>query len=163
MLFRSCLISAAFLAGSALAKGPETQPAGVVKPVDDKTFVADAASGGMMEVALGKYAVEHGVSDEVKKFGNRMVADHSKANDELAKIAQDKGIAVPKEMSAGDQKMYDMLTKLQGADFDKQYMHHMVMDHNKDLTEFKGEATIGKVKEMVVPRPSPGDWARMRP
>ena len=49
----------------------------------------------MMEVAMGKLAEEKGQSDDVKSFGKRMVADHSKANDELKSIAQQKGIKLP--------------------------------------------------------------------
>ncbi len=114
------------------------------KPADDKKFVADAASGGMLEVALGKYAAQNAASDDVKKFGDRMIADHSKANDELMKIAQDKAMTPGKEMNDEDKKVYDDLTKAKGADFDKQYIHHMVMDHEKDVAEFQNEATKGQ-------------------
>jgi putative membrane protein len=54
-----------------------------------------AAKGGMMEVAMGKLAEQNGQSDDVKSFGKRMVTDHSKANDELKSIAQQKGIKMP--------------------------------------------------------------------
>jgi Domain of unknown function (DUF4142) len=37
-------------------------------------------SGGHAEVALGQLAVEKASSNDVKKFGQRMVDDHSKAN-----------------------------------------------------------------------------------
>ena len=45
-----------------------------------------------MEVAMGKLASEHGQSADVKKFGERMVTDHSKANDELKSIAKKKAL-----------------------------------------------------------------------
>jgi len=48
----------------------------------------NAAKGGMMEVALGKLAREKGQSADVKKFGERMVTDHSKANNDLKAIAE---------------------------------------------------------------------------
>jgi putative membrane protein len=51
-----------------------------------------AAKGGMMEVAMGKLASEQGQSADVKKFGERMVTDHSKANDELKSIAKKKAL-----------------------------------------------------------------------
>ena len=57
----------------------------------DKTFVQNAAKGGMMEVAMGKMAEQSGQSADVKSFGKRMVTDHSKANNELMMLAEKKG------------------------------------------------------------------------
>src|ERR1700746_3382597 len=68
---------------------------------DDK-FVKDAAEGGLAEVELGKLAAEKGASTDVKAFGQRMVTDHSKANDELKQIAGAKGVDLPTELSAKD-------------------------------------------------------------
>ena len=59
---------------------------------DDKKFIMEVAHGGMMEVDLGKVAAQKGMSDEVKQFGQRMVDDHTKANDELMQLASSKGV-----------------------------------------------------------------------
>ena len=50
-------------------------------------FAVKAANGGMMEVELGRMAQEKSANKDVKEFGAMMVADHSKANDELKSIA----------------------------------------------------------------------------
>src|SRR5580765_4609163 len=63
--------------------------------VPDETFMIKAARGGMAEVELGKLAIDKAASDEVKKFGKRMVDDHSKAGDELKTLAQNKHITLP--------------------------------------------------------------------
>ncbi len=90
-----------------------------------------AAKGGMMEVAMGKLADEKAQSDDVKSFGKRMVADHSKANDELKKIAAQKNAKLPtKEPTVSWSS-------------DKAYMDAMVKDHEKDLAEFQEEAKSG--------------------
>ena len=90
-----------------------------------------AAKGGMMEVAMGKLADEKGQSDDVKSFGKRMVADHSKAGDELKKIATQKNAKLPtKEPTVSWSS-------------DKAYMDAMVKDHEKDLAEFQEEAKSG--------------------
>src|SRR5690242_4592748 len=49
----------------------------------DKRFAENAAKGGMMEVAMGREAASKAQNNDVKQFGNRMVTDHSKANNEL--------------------------------------------------------------------------------
>jgi putative membrane protein len=109
----------------------------------DRIFVMKAAQGGMAEVTLGNLAQQNAASDSVKQFGERMVSDHSKANDELRQLAQQKGIAVPTGMSGKDKRLDKMLAAKQGPDFDKAYIHDMVKDHEQDIAEFRAEAENG--------------------
>jgi putative membrane protein len=111
---------------------------------EDIEFVLDAAKGGMAEVELGKLAADHAKNDEVKKFAQRMVDDHSKANDELKSIAEAKGIKLPTDTDATHKATMRRLEKLNGAAFDRAYMQMMVGDHVKDVNEFKKESNSGR-------------------
>jgi len=106
----------------------------------DHEFVMKAAAGGELEVALGKLAADKATNADVKKFGQQMVDDHSKANDELKALAQSKNIdlskAQEKAMKKADAEK-EKLEKKSGADFDKAYMKMMVADHEKDVKEFE--------------------------
>ena len=73
----------------------------------DNTWMTKAAQGGMAEVELGKLAQTNASSDAVKQFGQRMVDDHTKAGEELARIAADKGITLPTGLDAKDQATKD--------------------------------------------------------
>ncbi|HEY6070641.1 MAG TPA: DUF4142 domain-containing protein [Chthoniobacterales bacterium] len=97
----------------------------------DKSFMMNAAKGGMMEVEMGKMAAQNGQNADVKKFGNRMVTDHGKANNELMALAKEEGVTLPGAKSPGKWKS------------DKDYMDDMVKDHQKDLAEFQKEAQSG--------------------
>lgn len=97
----------------------------------DKAFMMKAAKGGMMEVEMGKMAAQNGKHADVKKFGNRMVADHGKANSELMALAKEEGVQLPAAKPAGKWKS------------DKDYMNMMVKDHEKDLAEFQSQAQNG--------------------
>jgi putative membrane protein len=110
----------------------------------DVAFAKEAAIGGMEEVELGTLAKEKAASPDVKQFGDRMVTDHSKANDELKKWAQEKNVTLPTDLDAKGKARKDKLSKLSGAEFDKAYMHEMVTDHTKDVSEFKHHSTTGK-------------------
>lgn len=110
----------------------------------DKKFVRDAAQGGMAEVELGRLAAEKATSDDVKKFGQRMVDDHSKANDQLKQIASSQGIDVPQDLNSKDKALKTRLSKLNGASFDKVYMESMVKDHKADVADFTKESNSGK-------------------
>jgi putative membrane protein len=110
----------------------------------DETFVIKAAKGSMAEVELGKLAVEKGASDEVKKFGQRMVDDHGKAGDELKTLAQNKHITLPAGIDPQEKALHDRLAALSGPSFDRAYMQAMIADHRKDLNEFRTESKLGK-------------------
>ncbi|HWB82609.1 MAG TPA: DUF4142 domain-containing protein [Bryobacteraceae bacterium] len=109
----------------------------------DSSWAMKAAQGGMAEVKLGRLAQDNASSQAVKDFGQKMVDDHSKANDELKQVASSKGIALPSSISAKDQATYDRLSKLKGSAFDRAYMTQMVKDHRTDIAEFKREASHG--------------------
>jgi putative membrane protein len=106
----------------------------------DKTFVRKAAEGGLAEVELGKLAASKASDPEVKSFGQKMVDDHSKANDRLKQTVGTKGVDLPSDMSAKDKALEARLDKLSGADFDRAYMKEMLKDHQKDVAEFRREA-----------------------
>ncbi|MFL6333778.1 MAG: DUF4142 domain-containing protein [Pyrinomonadaceae bacterium] len=110
----------------------------------DSKFVMNAAMGGMAEVEMGRLAAQKGASDEVRQFGQRMVDDHSKANEELMRVASSKGMTPPATLDAKHQAEMQKMSALSGEKFDKEYVKMMVSDHKKDVAEFQKEAGGGK-------------------
>jgi putative membrane protein len=127
-----------------LAHQESTQKTTAHPTVSDAQFAKNAAQGGMAEVKMGQLAQEKGTADSVKKFGQRMVEDHTKACDELKSAAAKENISLPMDLAAKEQATYDSLSKLSGAAFDRAYARYMVKDHEEDVTEFSKEATSGK-------------------
>jgi putative membrane protein len=135
------------LGGVALAQQPSpNSTAG--KSSADTGFVKEAAMGGMAEVELGRLALQKASSNDVKQFAQRMVDDHSKANDQLKPIAQQKNITVPTQLTGKHKAEYDRLSKLSGAEFDRAYMQLMLQDHRKDVSDFRKESTGGKDQDV---------------
>src|SRR5207302_5916047 len=99
---------------------------------EDKTFVKEAAIGGMAEVELSKIAQKSENAD-VKRFAERMIEDHTKANEQLTSIATGLGVEVPKTVDSEHQRMREKLQTLHGKAFDDQYARDMVEDHNKTV------------------------------
>jgi len=78
-----------------------TQDAGMAKtPTTAAEFVKHAGQDGMAEVAIAKMALAKGADADVKQFAQKMIDDHSKANEELKSLATSKGIAVPTDVDA---------------------------------------------------------------
>jgi putative membrane protein len=109
----------------------------------DATFAIKAAQGGMAEVKLGQLAVQKASNPGVKSFGQRMVDDHSKANEQLKSIAGKDSMTLPNTLGAKDQELYNKLSTLSGGEFDRAYMKAMVKDHEEDIKEFQKEASKG--------------------
>jgi len=153
-------LAVAIVSTSAIAQGTATTPSGTeaagtsksaaAAKLDsaDRKFVEHAAAGGVAEVEMGKLAQEKASSGQVKQFAALMAQDHSKANDELKQLAQTKGVAVAAAPDKAHKSDMDKLSKLSGAQFDRQYMEHMVSDHRKTVAEFKKASESAKDSEV---------------
>ena len=114
---------------------------------EDQKFVKEAGTGGLAEVELSKIA-QKSENPDVKNFADRMVQDHTMANQELITIATAVGIDVPKALDAQHQGMAQKLAGLHGKALDEQYMRDMVEDHNKTVMLFQTEERSGHSLEL---------------
>ena len=134
------------MAGAIPMNATASQPGAAAsnKRVADRKFMTKAAASGMAEVEMGKLAQTKAANEQVKQFGARMEADHSKANAELKSLAASKNVELPQAPPKKEIAMMDKLKGMSGAEFDRAYMSHMVADHKKDVALFEKEASAGK-------------------
>jgi putative membrane protein len=118
------------------------------KPDDDTEFVVEAADDGLLEVQLGTLALTKAASPEVKQFAQMMVDDHTKANNELKALAQQKNISLTGVLGNENKRKYDNFNEKTGTDFDKEYMDRMVKDHREVINEFEEQAEDGNDAEL---------------
>jgi putative membrane protein len=98
-----------------------------------RDWVEDRLVGGMTEVKLGELASQKARNADVKAFGRMMVQDHTKAGEELKQLASQHNIQAPAQLDDEHRDKVDRLSKLQGAEFDREYMNQMVDDHENTL------------------------------
>jgi len=110
----------------------------------DQQFLRQAASDGLAEVQLGHMAAEQATNPDVQHFGQQMVTDHTKANQELMALAQAKNVSIPAKTDKQHQKTAQALAQKQGVSFDREYMRHMVTDHEKAVQLFSTAAKEGQ-------------------
>ena len=125
------------------AKSAPTPPSGTVTvklSQKDVSFIQKAAGGGQQEVENGKMAEKQGKSADVKRIGARMVADHTKANKELTELANRKGVTFDTRGVRAQ--------NIGAADFDRQYLKLLEMDHKNDIAEFQKEAKSGDDRDV---------------
>jgi putative membrane protein len=105
----------------------------------DKKFIDHVARDGQAEVDLGQLGEQKGQSPEVKALARRLVADHTKSNQQLMQIAQQEGVQPPAQPSKSESQERAKLQKLSGDAFDKAFVKQIVQDHEKDIKYFQKE------------------------
>ncbi len=104
----------------------------------DKMFVEKAAIGGMFEVKSSQLAEQMGGNAAIKNFGERMIADHTQANGELANLARQKGWRLPTTLDTKHQELFDKLRRSQAGDqFDRLYAEVQLKAHEKTVALFE--------------------------
>jgi putative membrane protein len=110
----------------------------------DRTFIRKAAEGNVAEVDLGRMAQQTSQDPNVRAFGERMVRDHTQANEQLTSVAQSLNVTLPTSPSKSDQAKIDKLSHLTGADFDEAFAREMVKEHRTDIRAFERETKDGR-------------------
>jgi len=85
-------------------------------------FITQAAISDIFGIEAGKLAIQRG-SDKTKSFAEKIVKDHEESSQALKALIQGGNVraSVPSAIDSSHQTILDKLTKLQGADFDKEY------------------------------------------
>lgn len=159
----SLAIAAALGAGPAIAqnKGPSSgapaapassssAPKGDAKlDRGDRNFIAKAAASGMAEVEAGKLAAGKAQNPDIKQFGQQMVDDHTKANEELKSLASQKGLQLPSAIDRKHVAEMKKLEKASGTDFDRDYIRNLgTRDHAEAVKLFQKASKDAKDPEV---------------
>lgn len=119
-------------------------PAAALAADDPAQFAKKAAHGNMLEVELGELAADKAQNEAVKQFGERMVQDHSKAQEKLEAAAEEADVDLPDGLDEKGQKKVEEMESKSGAEFDKAYMDEMVKDHEKDIQLYEQQSDAGE-------------------
>jgi len=109
----------------------------------DADFLRKAASGNQAEIQFGRVAVERGLDEKVRTFGQRMVDDHGRMASEITDLASIRGMTLSDQLPAEAQADLNHIQSMSGQEFDRAYVRMMVGDHEKDLDAFDREARTG--------------------
>jgi putative membrane protein len=109
---------------------------GTVADVDGQ-FIKTVASVNNLEVQLGRMAMDRSSSNDVKSFANKMVEDHSKANDDLRQLASMLKVSLPTTDDVTANAMKNKLSTLPQSQFDRAYIDEMVKGHSDAVNAFE--------------------------
>jgi putative membrane protein len=118
-----------------------TPKAAQATAMTDQQFVDFAAQTDMVEANLGQLAGSSASGQPVKDYGQMLATDHTKDFNQLYQVAHQANLNMPNAIDAEHNKaMVDPFQKLNGAAFDKRYIHEMVAGHTKAIAVYKKEA-----------------------
>jgi putative membrane protein len=139
-------------AGPQLNDGSDKTKIAAALSDQDRNFMQDAGAGGMYEVQAGEKALAKSSDQRVKNIAQHMVDDHTKANQQLMALARRKGVELAGVPNADQIKMLAQLDKLNGTDFDQEYINQQKQAHQDTIAKFQTEASDGKDRDTR-------DWA----
>ena len=114
----------------------------------DKIFIENAGVHGMFEQKLSEAAQQQASDSKVKQFAEKMVQDHTQANQKLQEVAQKIGATVPQQLPEMKQKELDAIKAQQGKDFDQAYLSCMKAMHLADVSSFGDKAQVAKNQDV---------------
>lgn len=88
----------------------------------DQKMMRDIAYSNISEIAAGKLALQNSQSDDVKSYAQKMIDDHTKAQQELQTLADSKGVKLPTEPDAKHKALSKAMAGMKGEAFDKRYL-----------------------------------------
>ena len=142
----SPILVAIFLCAAGSASIAQSTDDSTRQSISASEFVEKAGTGGLAEVEMGELGVQRATSGQVKAFAKRVVADHTKANEQLVAVIKGKGLGVPSTQTAMHKAMLDKFREADaGKDFDRDYMEQMVNDHKIDIELFETAADDAKL------------------
>ena len=107
------------------------------------SFWNEAAQGGLAEISLSSLALQKSQNDEVKQMAQKIIDDHTAANNELTALAASKSVTLPTSTNAKQKAAYEKLSGLSGDQFDAEFVKMMIKDHESSVKLFQKQSTGG--------------------
>lgn len=108
--------------------------------IDADDFIEEASAKGIAEVEAGKLALQKSSSVEVKTFAQKIIEDHTAANNELAALAKSKNLKIATDAELLNKAKAFALKQRDGESFDAAYANNQVSAHEKAIELFQKAA-----------------------
>lgn len=134
-------------APAATPASPTTISAAPVSSLDQQ-FMIMAAQGNNAEIQTSQMALERSESEEVRQFAQRMIQEHTLANQQLQQIASEYGVELPADPGPLNQAIAEQLSQLSGSEFDRAYMGAQTNAHLRTVALFQTQIQQGQEESL---------------
>ncbi|MFL5815840.1 MAG: DUF4142 domain-containing protein [Bdellovibrionia bacterium] len=153
--FGSSLVVALALVWCGAARAADNMTNADTSPQD---ILSKIHTVNQQEIKMAKLAMQKGHSPEVKQFAQRMIKDHTKADQKVAKLAKQEGFTLGQvPMTAQQQGQMEKLASTSGTEFDRAYMeanrvgHHMAVEMLKNAEQQTSDAKVKSLVTQLLP------------
>ena len=119
-----------------------------------KAFIKTAIQNNNAEIELGKLALSKGQSSAIKQFGQTLVTDRQKVNEEAKTAANAVGVKPP-DATLVTIATLAKLNAQSGTAFDRSLIEAMVSDHRKDIKAYQEQSgkdnAVGQYAKQTLP------------
>lgn len=116
--------------------------------INAQQFVQKAAASGQFEVESSRLAQDKAQAPAIKQFAQRMVQDHTQANQQLQQVAQSAKMPVPNQLDQPHQQMMQRLQGQSGQEFDRTYIQQQAEAHQNAVQLFQQYAQGGDNQQL---------------
>jgi len=113
------------------------------RPIDND-FLINVATCNQAEVEYAKLADKRAGSAKVKDFAASLLDEHKTANDKLAELLKTRKVGVVAGLEKETRDKVQRLGKLEGADFDREFLNCVIQDHKKMIAMFDNQVAKGQ-------------------
>jgi putative membrane protein len=107
------------------------------EPTTEKEFLIRAIAFEVAEVKFAEKAAKNAQSEDVRKLAQAMVDEHTKVRDALLEQAKKQKLAVVEGLEKSHRDEYARLSKLSGAEFDREFLRWVIDSHERAAKLYK--------------------------
>lgn len=112
---------------------------------DGENFVDEASAKGIAEIETAKLALDKSNSEDVRSFAQKMIDDHTQANQKLAALAnQHDDLEISDDATLMDKAKAMILKFRDGENFDQAYANNQVVAHKQTIELFRSYSQDGE-------------------
>jgi putative membrane protein len=108
---------------------------------EDRDLMQDLAYANLGEIALGRMAVDKTMSLAVRSYAQKIIDSHTRAQNELEKLAKSHGLSLPGETDMRHKTIGLGLRGLAGGVFDAQYIRRVGINENERFIDLLQQAS----------------------
>ncbi|MEH1011614.1 DUF4142 domain-containing protein [Micromonospora sp. CPCC 206060] len=133
-----------------LGLAPAAAAQAAVQPsTQDTQFVQAIHQVNLAEIEAGNLAQQKGQNQQVKDLGQRFVTDHTQVDQTVQSVAQSLGITLPDKPTADEQSVLDQLNKVNGAEFDREWVTAELAGHVQAIQAVQTEISQGSDQSVI--------------
>ncbi|GAA2403537.1 hypothetical protein Cme02nite_74680 [Catellatospora methionotrophica] len=127
-------------------------PAAAVPSAQDASFLVGIHQANLYEIASGNLAAQKGTTDEVRRLGQLIAADHTRFDAAVVAVADQVKVALPDKPAQEQMDVLKELAATTGPTFDQVWITREIVTQGESLQAARTELNYGfdpRVKDLA--------------